>query len=258
MILNKEEIGKYSKNSFVNTKRFSDMSNRSMDDQHQKYKNIPINASYGLHDFISEKVVKNFKNNGKILDLACGAGALSLRLNDIGFNVIASDIVVDNFRPIDKIPFKEANYNYNFSEQFEEKFDGITAVEIIEHIENPRHFLRQCFLLLEPKGMLILTTPNIDNPVSKAMFVRQGEFHWFTDKNYDEIGHITPISQWVLKKCAIEAGFQLIWFKSHGNILDTINKWWKMKLLAKAIQFISINSKKLDGEILVALMIRLS
>lgn len=38
--------------------------------------------------------------------------------------------------------------------------DNIVANNIIEHIINPYHFLRECYRVLKPNGRLVLTTPN--------------------------------------------------------------------------------------------------
>src|SRR5205085_8776424 len=86
-------------------------------------------------------------------------------------------------------------------------FDLIMAVELIEHLENPRHLLRECLGILRPGGRLIVTTPNINSPVSKAMFLRFGTLAWFSDTDYKLRGHITPVSAWQLRHCAEESGF---------------------------------------------------
>jgi SAM-dependent methyltransferase len=40
------------------------------------------------------------------------------------------------------------------------KFDTIVAGEIIEHVRDPIQFLKNCYKLLRPNGIIILTTPN--------------------------------------------------------------------------------------------------
>src|SRR5690606_24625687 len=41
-----------------------------------------------------------------------------------------------------------------------ESFDVILAGELIEHLETPYEFLRDCLALLRPGGKLVLSTPN--------------------------------------------------------------------------------------------------
>ena len=48
-------------------------------------------------------------------------------------------------------------------------FDLALAVEIVEHIEEDKAFVRETFELLKPGGILFLTTPNGDaRPVNRA------------------------------------------------------------------------------------------
>jgi 2-polyprenyl-3-methyl-5-hydroxy-6-metoxy-1,4-benzoquinol methylase len=41
-----------------------------------------------------------------------------------------------------------------------ESFDVLTAIEVIEHVEEDRRFVEKAFDLLKPQGVLYLTTPN--------------------------------------------------------------------------------------------------
>lgn len=41
------------------------------------------------------------------------------------------------------------------------RFDQIVATDIIEHIDNHRDFLRNCYRLLRPNGLVHITTPNM-------------------------------------------------------------------------------------------------
>src|SRR5579863_8898098 len=113
------------------------------------YRGLSIHAWRGVHECVGTTAARIFPPSATVLDMAAGSGAMCLRLKDTGFAVTGCDLVRENFRPHDTVPFVAANLNHDFSEQFDEPFDGVTAAEIIEHLENPRHFLRQCFTLLK-------------------------------------------------------------------------------------------------------------
>lgn len=218
------------------------------------YKGLRVHALNGLHEFIVDKIKNNFKLNSFVLDLGAGTGAMSLRLSELGFNVTAADIVPNNFKLHEVVPFIKVNLNDTFSCSFEKQFNGIVAIEIIEHLENPRKFLRECYKLLKSGGMLVMSTPNIDNPISKASFIRHGNYQWYFDVDYEDHGHITPISQWVLRKCILESGFSLEWMGTFGNPFINMKKWWKMRLFARLIQLFSQINNNLSGEILIAVL----
>jgi 2-polyprenyl-3-methyl-5-hydroxy-6-metoxy-1,4-benzoquinol methylase len=218
------------------------------------YKGLQIHTLPGLHDYLETKIVAALKPSGHVLDAAAGSGAMSLRLHDLGYKVTAADIVTENFRLRNLIPFVRVNLNEDFSYKIRNSFDAIVALEIIEHLENPRKFLRQCFKLLKPGGLLLLSTPNTDSPVSRAMLVRFGTFQWFTDDDYKGHGHITPITQWQLSKCAVEVGFKTVRKESYGDPFRLTQGWLKLRLFAWLLQRFSLAEPGLDGEIFVVLL----
>ena len=116
--------------------------------------------------------------------------------------------------------FVAADLNQDFAALFgRTSLDGVVGLEIIEHLENPRHFVRQCAALLKPGGGLIVSTPNLDTPRSILNFVRHGTFKFFDDHHHAKEGHITPLSQWQLKTAIADAGLDL-------GALETVGAPW--------------------------------
>ena len=168
----------------------------------------------------------------RVLEFGAGSGAMSLRLADLGYVVTASDLFAESFQPA-QVPFVAADLNGEFAAQWPQGFDAVMALEIIEHLENPRAVLRQIRALLPAGGQLVLSTPNIANPVSQALFLRTGQFQWFRDIDYREQGHITPLSPWVLEHALQEAGFVI---RAECAVADPFRRirrlGWGVRLLA--------------------------
>jgi SAM-dependent methyltransferase len=186
-----------------------------------------------------------------VLDLAAGSGAMSLRLADLGYGVTATDYVPENFRLHGSIPFFRANLNTDFSAQHLGHFDAVMASEIIEHLENPRHFARECFRLLRPGGRLLLSTPNINSAASIVSFMRTGTFQWFGDAEYGSDGHITPLCHWQLEKCFSKAGFTRLFATSFGDPNGKLRGSPRLLVLRTLIQQLSGLDENLRGQILV-------
>ena len=213
------------------------------------YRGLPIHSLPEKHERVGELLEASLPKGSHILDLAAGAGALSLRMQDLGYKVTACDYVKENFRLHETVPFQRVNLNETFANQFEEKFDAIVASEILEHIENPRHVLRQCARLLKNEGLLLATTPNIESSFSIAMRLRNGYFPLFDDAYYRRDGHITPITRLVLSQALDEAGFSIETFETAGAFYPA--PWWKLRLLIKAIDALRVDKNIARGASLI-------
>jgi SAM-dependent methyltransferase len=93
-------------------------------------------------------------------------------------------------------------------------FDLVTATEVVEHLECPRAVLREIYRLVKPRGICVLTTPNILNLNSRLRFLWFGFWNLFGPlpfKNsalYSTGGHISPVSYFYLAHSLIDAGFE--------------------------------------------------
>jgi len=101
----------------------------------------------------------------RILDVGCGDGNFSMlmgeackakevygiEISEKGVEMARKNGVKCYFLDVDEedFPFKD-----NF-------FDAVTALELIEHLFDPDHFLDEVYRVLKPEGIFILSTPNL-------------------------------------------------------------------------------------------------
>jgi 2-polyprenyl-3-methyl-5-hydroxy-6-metoxy-1,4-benzoquinol methylase len=57
------------------------------------------------------------------------------------------------------------------------KFDKILLLDVIEHLPDPARIVRDCVRLLEPRGQLIISVPNIAN-ISVRLMLMLGRFQY--------------------------------------------------------------------------------
>jgi SAM-dependent methyltransferase len=109
------------------------------------------------------------------------------------------------------VPLLPGRLESGFAEEFgNEQFDAISIIEVIEHLENPRHVFRQIKRLLKPGGIVVLTTPNASGLYSRLRFFFTGQMAMFTDASYAiGSGHITPLTVWQLEKVFSENEFRV-------------------------------------------------
>ncbi|RRJ96349.1 FkbM family methyltransferase [Opitutaceae bacterium TAV4] len=164
------------------------------------YKGLQILANGSIHEFVADNLLKTLPQGATILELGAGTGALSLRLADLGFNIVAVDYVAENFKAIHpNIRFYQADLNQDLSSSEHNQYDAVVAVEIIEHVENTRHLIRLINSALKDKGKCIITTPNITSPKSIVTFIVQGRFDLFLPRHYSKDGHINPVPWFIME-----------------------------------------------------------
>jgi len=129
----------------------------------------PTRIEYILDISLSHfKIAKNKKfpfTNLKILDIGCGGGLISEPMTRLGADITAIDASSKNIN-IAKIHAKKNNLNINYlntspeSLETKNKFDIILNLEVVEHVENLDLYLKSCFNLLKPKGIMFTATLN--------------------------------------------------------------------------------------------------
>ena len=213
-------------------------------------------AAAGTHDAVLELIRRLMPAPGNVLDLAAGQGAFAVRLRQLGHNVGAVDVSRDNWKAAD-IPLTIANLDSEFASSVAstgERFDAIAAIEIIEHLENPFRFVRECSKLLKPGGLLFLTSPNVEAVSSRVMFLYTGRLIGFGAYETVRPAHITPIFKWKLDMMLDEAGLEIVHESynrvhpgSNGRIKPTI-----AALIARLLAPVVKGEKGGEGRIVVA------
>ena len=159
--INKEEIQKFSK--------LAD----EWWDVNGKFKPLhmfnPIRIEYILDEiskhFKLDKHKKLFLKNLEILDIGCGGGLISEPIARLGGNVTGIDASEKNIK-IASLHSKENNLKITYlnksPEQLDdkEKFDIILNLEVVEHVDNLDLYLKSCYKLLKPNGLMFTATIN--------------------------------------------------------------------------------------------------
>lgn len=169
-------------------------------------------AGIGTHEVVLDLVERFVPPPARLADLAAGEGAFTVRLRDLGYDVEAVDVSSDHWKA-EGIPLRLADLDSEFADEIARetgKFDALIAIEIIEHLENPFRFVRECAKLLKTGGSLFLTTPNVEAVSSRLIFLYTGRLKSFGAYETVRPAHITPIFKWKLDMMLEEAGFEVL------------------------------------------------
>ena len=183
----------------------------------QYYNGILEKAFMNVHKEVFNQMSPILSKESVILDFGCGEGAFSQRLKDHGYVVHSADIDKDQFKAsVDKYVQLDLNKE-NLLANFEDKYDCVFAMEVIEHVENPWKFVRDIKSLLKPGGIMVITTPNISNFSSRIRFLQKGRFQGFEEADL-EYGHITTLTSFHLEHIFTSEKMMIISKKSLGKI----------------------------------------
>jgi SAM-dependent methyltransferase len=168
-------------------------------------------AAPGVHDAV---VAQLPPSPCRILDLGSGEGALAARLARLGYEVVACDIR----RPATKEGFSALTLNLDNELPFKPGvFDVVLLIEVVEHLERPGTVVRNALRALRPGGFIIVTTPNIQNFLARAHFLRSGYYgRWFQKNDLEGsrltpgFDHISPIHPTTLGRIISGAGAQVV------------------------------------------------
>jgi 2-polyprenyl-3-methyl-5-hydroxy-6-metoxy-1,4-benzoquinol methylase len=148
-------------NRIYNEKKFDQKTNSTDVDDARNVENVNL-----LLDFQK----KNQVAGKKILEIGCAKGVFLKAAKDAGFQVeglelnkenceIANKLIGGGVHPIDLFDMKYPDG----------KFDVVYMRDVIEHIHNPDHFIKEISRVLSPDGLLYLETHNIDGLIHKIV-----------------------------------------------------------------------------------------
>ena len=144
---------------------------------------------------------------GTLIDAGCGTGDL-WRATGAGHftRCIGLDAVRYPELPVE-VAFHAANLDVALPLS-DGTADATAAVEVIEHLENPRAFMRELVRVTKPGGWVVVTTPNQLSALSLLTLIAKGRFSAFQDGDYP--AHRTALLEVDLRRIAAECGLDRV------------------------------------------------
>ena len=138
-----------------------------------------------------------------VVDVGCGAGYLHSLIGERFSRYVGVDVV-----RYDEFP-RDAEFCYFDLDTAriplpDNSADLVAAVEVIEHLENPRDFMRKLVRLAKPGGYVLVTTPNQLSLLSLLSLICKDRFQAFQDVHYP--AHLTALLEIDLRRIANECG----------------------------------------------------
>ncbi len=141
--------------------------------------NGPMKMLHSMNEtrmlFIKERIINKYQKLGSlkeilekklILDLGCGGGILSETLAEEGANILAIDQskkLINEAKKRAKSKKLKIDYQYQSIKSLRAKrvkFDIILCMEVIEHVQDYRSFIKLAFECLKTDGLIVFSTIN--------------------------------------------------------------------------------------------------
>jgi SAM-dependent methyltransferase len=156
-----------------------------------------------------------------VLDIGCADGAFLSQFPTC--MRVGVDLASNRFRPAD-IRFVQADVASQYLPFADSYFDAIYAGEIIEHIFDTERFLREINRILKPRGVLVLTTPNLCSLKNLYCWVRGRQLAWI-DYNNRQYGHVRYFSPQSIQILLRETGYTVTRICSSGFEIGAHAPW---------------------------------
>ena len=155
--------------------------------------------------------------SGVLGDVGCGGGDLWPLVRTNFQRCVGLDAVRYPALP-PEVEFRAVDFDSGELPLADASVDAAVAIEVVEHLENPRAFARELSRIVKPGGWVVVTTPNQLSALSLLTLALKGRFSAFQDTEYP--AHRTALLEVDLRRILHECGLRDvdIAFTCHGRV----------------------------------------
>ncbi len=157
----------------------------------------------------------------RVLDVGCGGGALAARFLERGCYVVGIDASESGIASA-RQRYPAGRWEVMLADEAvlsnlnEAAFDVVLSTEVVEHLYNPRAYMRGVWAALRPGGKAVISTPYHGYLKNLAISVR-GKWDKHADPLWDG-GHIKLWSRRTLGRLMTESGLTDLRFVGAGRL----------------------------------------
>ena len=160
-------------------------------------------SNEGVLKMVARTLERRRISGGCFVDVGCGQGDLYPFVFSRFSRYVGIDALRYDGLP-EEIEFCQLDLDSGRMPLPDGTADTVAALEVIEHLENPRDFARKLVRLVKPGGWVIISTPNQLSLLSLITLVVKHRFQAFQDVHYP--AHLTALLEVDLRRIAAECG----------------------------------------------------
>lgn len=162
---------------------------------------------------------KQIRPTDKVLDLGCKFGEISNKIAEFAHKVVGVDVNANNI-VVAKSRYNKSNLKFVHADAFEflqhsqDKFDVIILSHILEHVDEPISFLKQCAL---HSSRVFIEVPDYDKSYLNHYRTKMNNPLQYTDADHvwefdrDELHQIVENSGWKVVESEYRFGVIKFW-----------------------------------------------
>jgi 2-polyprenyl-3-methyl-5-hydroxy-6-metoxy-1,4-benzoquinol methylase len=160
---------------------------------------------------------------------------------------------------VDRMRFLELNLDTEFDRLDRGHYDIVVAIDVLEHVFDPFHFVRHCREILKSDGHLFLRVPNLayvkrrfailcgQLPVTSSWFETPGSFQSWKDRHGWDGGHLHFFTIGALQWLLAEEGFEYFSWRDVGARGEALRRLWPAMLFGNLAVCARKVSKRSDA-----------
>ncbi len=182
----------------------------------------------------------------RLLDIGCGGGLLSEPMARLGAEVVGADAAARNI-PVARLHAQQSgldiDYRHTTAEALAEageRFDAVLNMEVVEHVADPRSYLRSVHDLLRPGGVHVCSTLN-RNAKSYLMAIVGAEqvMRWLPRGMHDWTKFITPDELFAMLR---EAGLHPV--DRMGMVFNPLSWSWRLSETDLSVNYVTASLRE--------------
>ena len=188
------------------------------------------------------------KEGEKILDVACGGGALSLKIAEKGCEVCGVDISVNAINSAKRLAEREkiaCEFRVGNSDDLlypDGYFDKVVCSSSLEHFKDDIKALKEACRVLKPNGKVVLTTDSFNYPISDELKEMHRKIayvvHYYTQEKLKERFEIAGFEM-KQSKYLPNSRITSFFFKIGIKIEWSVILWMVVSFIAYPLCFVS-------------------
>jgi 2-polyprenyl-3-methyl-5-hydroxy-6-metoxy-1,4-benzoquinol methylase len=171
------------------------------------HENVLVECTIGGQHQALLPHLRDLPRDAPVLDLGCGTGAWVERLAEAGFTDLTGVDANGARFGARRARLVVTDLNCNELDLPRAHYALITAIEVLEHLENPGHFFSLIKRHLAPGGICLITTPNVHNLSCRLRYFLTGRLPAFDQKG--EPTHINAVVLTCLERMLAARGLEI-------------------------------------------------